>query len=54
MRISRIRIENFRNFRLLDVALGAPAVVVGENRVGKSNFLHALRLVLDPALPDCC
>jgi len=26
--------------------------MVGENGVGKSNFLHALRLVLDPDLPD--
>ena len=27
-------------------------VVVGENRVGKSNLLYALRLLFDPALPD--
>jgi putative ATP-dependent endonuclease of the OLD family len=27
-------------------------VIVGENGVGKSNLLHALRLVLDPDLPD--
>ena len=27
-------------------------MIVGENRSGKSNFLDALRLVLDPALPD--
>ena len=25
---------------------------MGENKVGKSNLLHALRLVLDPFLPD--
>lgn len=52
MRISRVRIENFRNFSQLDVALGEHAVIVGENKVGKSNFLRALRLVLDPSLPD--
>lgn len=52
MHISRVRIENFRNFRQLDVKLGEHAVVVGENKVGKTNFLHALRLVLDPSLPD--
>lgn len=52
MYISRVRIENFRNFCELDVALGTHAVIVGENKVGKSNFLHALRLVLDPSLPD--
>jgi putative ATP-dependent endonuclease of OLD family len=27
-------------------------VVVGENGAGKPNLLHALRLVLDPSLPD--
>lgn len=52
MRISRIEIENFRNFRHLDVALGEHAVLVGENAVGKSNLLAALRLILDPSLPD--
>ncbi len=52
MRISRVQIENFRNFRHLDVAVAAHAVIVGENKIGKSNLLYALRLVLDPALPD--
>jgi putative ATP-dependent endonuclease of OLD family len=52
MRISRITIENFRNFRHLDVTLSEHAVLVGENKVGKSNLLAALRLVLDPSLPD--
>lgn len=52
MRIARVRIENFRNFRSLDVALDRHAVIVGENKVGKSNFLFALRLLLDPSLPD--
>jgi len=52
MRMSRIQIKNFRNFSSLDVELGEHAVIVGENKVGKSNLLHALRLVLDPTLPD--
>lgn len=52
MRISRIYIKNFRNFAKLDVGLGEHAVVVGENKIGKSNLLFALRLVLDPSLPD--
>lgn len=52
MYLSRIRIENFRNFRNLDVALGGNIVIVGENRVGKSNLLFALRLIFDPSLPD--
>ncbi len=51
--ISRIAISGFRNFRDLDLAeLPASLVLVGENGIGKSNLLHALRLVLDPSLPD--
>lgn len=52
MRLSRITIENFRNFKHLDVYLGQHAVVLGENKVGKTNLLFALRMILDPTLPD--
>ena len=52
MRISRIQIQNFRNFKTLDVCLAHNTVVVGENKIGKTNLLHAIRLVLDPSLPD--
>lgn len=52
MRLSRIVIKNFRNFKHLDVRLGQHAVVLGENKVGKTNLLFALRLILDPTLPD--
>lgn len=53
MHISVIDITNYRNFKALRLeALPATAVFVGENAVGKSNLLDALRLVLDPALPD--
>lgn len=52
MIISRVQITNFRNFAHVDVHLGRNAVFVGENKIGKTNFLHALRLILDPSLPD--
>ena len=52
MELARISISHFRNFVALDVSLAGNVVVVGENRVGKSNLLHALRLLLDPTLPD--
>ncbi len=52
MRISRVRIKNFANFSELDVETGQSIVIVGENKVGKSNFIRALQLVLDPGLPD--
>lgn len=52
MELSRISLSNFRNFSALDVTLAGNVVVVGENRVGKSNLLYGLRLLLDPSLPD--
>ena len=52
MHLSRITVVNFRNFSRLDVRLAGNVVVLGENRVGKSNLLYALRLLLDPSLPD--
>ncbi|MFJ2115556.1 ATP-dependent nuclease [Streptomyces sp. NPDC087850] len=53
VQLSRVRIKNFRNFRDLTIApFPTPAVIVGLNGVGKSNLLHALRLVLDPDLPN--
>lgn len=50
MRIDRLQIINFRNLAAIDLSLGSTTVIVGENRSGKSNLLHALRLVLDPGL----
>lgn len=52
MKLTRIHISNFRNFREIDVILDGNVVLVGENRVGKSNLLYALRLIFDPSLPD--
>lgn len=52
MRISRIKVENFRNFHALDLDITGNAVIVGENKIGKTNLLYALRLVLDPSLPE--
>ena len=50
--MSRIEIENIWNFSKLDVALNGNVVVVSENKVGKSNLMHAPRLLFDPSPPD--
>lgn len=50
MRIDRIRVSNFRNLADVDLRILPGAVLVGENRAGKSNLIHAVRLVLDPTL----
>lgn len=43
-------VENSRNLSSIDVRVDGGAVVVGENRSGKSNLLQAVRLLLDPSL----
>ncbi|PKD17678.1 hypothetical protein APR41_05570 [Salegentibacter salinarum] len=50
--ISRIRIENFRNFKEIDVNLNHKQVIIGENNVGKTNFLRAVQLILDRDFSD--
>lgn len=52
MRLAKLNIRNFRNFAEIDIPLAGNVVLLGENRVGKSNLLLAIRLVLDPTLPD--
>lgn len=52
MRIARVKIRNFANFQDLDVETGENIVIVGENKVGKSNFIRALQLILDPGLSE--
>lgn len=52
VRISRVKISNFANFSNLDVQTGDNIVIVGENKVGKSNFIRALQLILDPGLSE--
>lgn len=48
MKLRKIFIKNFRNLRKVDVSPRKMTVIVGENNAGKSNFIHALRLLLDP------
>ncbi|WP_245466708.1 AAA family ATPase [Mesorhizobium sp. M1A.F.Ca.IN.022.07.1.1] len=52
MYLSKLSIRNFKNFQSIDIALAGNVVLLGENRVGKSNLLFAIQLILDPTLPD--
>ncbi|MBB1439977.1 AAA family ATPase [Shewanella sp. SG41-4] len=52
MNLANLSIRNFRNFEAVDIPLGRNVILLGENRVGKSNLLFAIRLVLDLTLPD--
>lgn len=50
--ISRVQIKNFRNFLDVDVMLDHKQVIIGENNVGKTNFLRAIQLILDKGFSD--
>ena len=49
MRISHIRLENWKNFRKVDVDLSSRVFLVGPNASGKSNFLDVFRFLRDLA-----
>jgi putative ATP-dependent endonuclease of OLD family len=46
MRITRLRIENFRSIDSLDLTLGETTVFIGPNNAGKTAILDAVRIVL--------
>ncbi len=50
--ISRVHIQNYRNFENVDFYLSDKQVLIGENNVGKSNLIRAIQLILDPSLSD--
>ena len=48
MFISKVRIKGFRNFQDTKIEFHEGInVILGHNNAGKSNILHAIRLVLD-------
>ncbi len=47
MYLSKVKIKNFRNLEDVEVELGEKIVLLGENGAGKSNFIEALRILLD-------
>lgn len=51
MRFTRLKLENWRNFLSVDVALQKRVFLVGPNAAGKSNILDALRFLRDIADP---
>ena len=47
LRFTRLRLENWRNFRRVEIDLQARAFLIGPNASGKSNFLDAFRFLHD-------
>lgn len=50
--ISKVILKNYRNFKECTVNLSHKGVIIGENNVGKTNFIKALQLILDPSLSE--
>lgn len=46
MRITRLRIENFRSIKFLELELGETTVLIGQNNAGKTAILDAVRIAL--------
>jgi predicted ATPase len=49
MQVTRLRLENWRNFRTVDLRLGPRLFLLGPNAAGKSNLLDALLFLRDIA-----
>ena len=52
MIITRLKLENWRNFTEVDVPLRDRAFIIGPNASGKSNLLDAIRFLRDVAKRD--
>src|ERR1700722_10790251 len=46
MKITKLKIENFRSVQSLEVNLGDTTVFIGANNAGKTAILEAVRIVL--------
>src|SRR5215207_8954118 len=46
MRITSLKIENFRSIKSLEIELGETTVFIGPNNAGKTAILDAVRIAL--------
>lgn len=47
MKLKKLIIKNFRNFKNIEIELSNKNVIFGMNDTGKTNLLYALRFLLD-------
>ena len=52
MNIDQVILKGFRNFNNATIKFAQNTLVIGGNDVGKSNLMHALRMLLDKSLSD--
>ncbi|ELM3739106.1 MULTISPECIES: ATP-dependent nuclease [Enterobacterales] len=52
MKINYVYLHQYRNFAEAHINLAKNSLVIGSNDVGKTNMIHALRLLLDKSLSE--
>ncbi len=52
MRLEQLRLSGFRNFKNATVNFVPKTLLIGPNDIGKSNLIHALRILLDRGLSE--
>ncbi len=52
MQIRRLELDNWKNFRSVDLPLQQRVFIIGPNAAGKSNLLDAVRFIRDIADPE--
>lgn len=52
MKIDYVYLHQYRNFAEAHINLAKNSLVIGSNDVGKTNMIHALRLLLDKSLSE--
>ena len=52
MRIEKIHIKGFRNFNDEEITFQGKTLIIGDNDVGKTNLIYALRLLFDKAISE--
>lgn len=52
MKIDYVYLHQYRNFAEAKINLAKNSLVIGSNDVGKTNMIHALRLLLDKSLSE--
>lgn len=52
MKIDKIILKGFRNYKDATINFNNNTLIIGENDVGKTNLIYALRLMLDRSLSE--
>lgn len=52
MRIAKVILKGFRNFKTSTINFNGNSLVIGANDVGKTNLFYSIRLLLDRSIPE--